>query len=57
MPIVSNFGLPGGLVTAGTVRALVMLNGFNATAFTSTNSFNIKLTATYLSATVFQVRT
>lgn len=57
MPIISNFGLPGGLITSGTVRALVMLNGFNATASTSTNSFDIKLTATYLSATTFQVRT
>lgn len=55
-PIISNFGLPGGLNTTGTVRALAMLNGFNATASSSTNSFDLRLTASYISATTFRVK-
>lgn len=41
----------------GTVRAIVLLNGFNGTASDSTNSFDIKITARYLTSTIFQVTT
>lgn len=41
----------------GTVRAIVLLNGFNGTASDSANSFDIKITARYLTSTIFQVTT
>jgi hypothetical protein len=55
-PIVYNYNVPAGLDMTGTVRAFVMFNGFNATASSSAKIFDIRLTASFISATVLQVR-
>lgn len=55
-PIVYDYNLPAGLDMTGTLRAFVMFNGFNATASSSANIFDIRLSASFVSATVFRVR-
>jgi hypothetical protein len=53
-PITSNFGVDPGMNTTGTLRSFALLTGFNASSDAS-YLFDIKITASYLSANVFTV--
>jgi hypothetical protein len=55
-PVVNLFGLPA-INTVGATRVFVLLNGFNATANSPTNSFDFKLVPQYPSSTTLRVTT